>query len=126
MIGTQQNDPFFQMSGGPLQTITQFFPLDGTLRLCLDNIEFISTRMPRLNWMVTNGYNLRETGVNAIQDGVYTLGHAFDIFRLAQRARPRHRRVPAPRLVLSLSCLDRLLRGDRQVPRNAAESMRGR
>jgi methylmalonyl-CoA mutase N-terminal domain/subunit len=83
VIGTQQNDPFFQMSGGPLQTITQFFPLEGTLRLCLDNIEFISTRMPRLNWMVTNGYNLRETGVNAIQDGVYTLGHAFDIFRLA-------------------------------------------
>ena len=84
VIGTQQNDPFFQMSGGPLQTITQFFPLDGTLRLCLDNIEFISTRMPRLNWMVTNGYNLRETGVNAIQDGVYTLAHAFDIFRLAR------------------------------------------
>jgi methylmalonyl-CoA mutase N-terminal domain/subunit len=85
VIGTQQNDPFFQMSGGPLQTITQFFPLEGTLRLCVDNIEFISTRMQRLNWMVTNGYNLRETGVNAIQDGVYTLGHAFDIFRLAQQ-----------------------------------------
>jgi methylmalonyl-CoA mutase, N-terminal domain len=84
VIGTQQNDPFFQMSGGPLQTVTQFFPLDGTLRLCIDNIEFISTRMPRLNWMVTNGYNLRETGVNAIQDGVFTLGHAFDIFRLAK------------------------------------------
>jgi methylmalonyl-CoA mutase, N-terminal domain len=84
VIGTQQNDPFFQMSGGPMQTITQFFPLDGTLRLCIDNIEFISTRMPRLNWMVTNGYNLRETGVNAIQDGVFTLGHAFDIFRAAK------------------------------------------
>jgi methylmalonyl-CoA mutase N-terminal domain/subunit len=84
VIGTQQNDPFYQMSGGPLQTITQFFPLDGTLRLCLDNIEFISTRMPRLNWMVTNGYNLRETGVNAIEDGAFTLGHAFDIFRMAK------------------------------------------
>jgi methylmalonyl-CoA mutase N-terminal domain/subunit len=83
VIGTQQNDPFYQMSGGPLQTITEFFPLDGTLRLCLDNIEFISTRMPRLNWMVTNGYNLRETGVNAIEDGIFTLGHAFDIYRMA-------------------------------------------
>jgi methylmalonyl-CoA mutase N-terminal domain/subunit len=84
VIGTQQNDPFFQMSGGPLQTITQFFPLEGTLRLCLDNIEFIATRMTRLNWMVTNGYNLRETGVNAIEDGAFTLGHAFDIFRMAK------------------------------------------
>lgn len=85
VIGTQQNDPFYQMSGGPLQTITQFFPLDGTLRLCIDNIEFISKNMPRLNWMVTNGYNLRETGVNAIQDGAFTLGHAFDIFRRAKQ-----------------------------------------
>jgi methylmalonyl-CoA mutase, N-terminal domain len=84
VIGTQQNDPFYQMSGGPLQTITQFFPLDGTIRLCLDNIEFISQRMPRLNWMVTNGYNLRETGVNAVEDGAFTLAHAFDIFRMAK------------------------------------------
>ncbi len=84
VIGTQQNDPFFQMSGGPLQTTTQFFPLDGTLRLCLDNIEFITNNMPRLNWMVTNGYNLRETGVNAIEDGAFVLSHAFDIFRMAK------------------------------------------
>jgi len=84
VIGTQQNDPFYQMSGGPLQTVTQFFPLDGTLRLTLDNIEFISRNMPKLNWMVTNGYNLRETGVNAIQDGAFTLAHAFDIFRRAK------------------------------------------
>ncbi|MBI5445291.1 MAG: acyl-CoA mutase large subunit family protein [Deltaproteobacteria bacterium] len=84
VVGTQQNDPFYQMSGGPLQTVTQFFPLDGTLRLCVDNIAFISERMPKLNWMVTNGYNLRETGVNAVQDGAFTLGHAFDIFRMAK------------------------------------------
>ena len=31
-----------------------------------------------------NGYNLRETGVNAIQDGAFTLGHAFDIYRRAR------------------------------------------
>ena len=85
VIGTQQNDPFYQMSGGPLQTVTQFFPLEGTLRLCVDNIEYISKNLPRLNWMVTNGYNLRETGVNAIQDGAFTLGHAFNIFRLARQ-----------------------------------------
>jgi methylmalonyl-CoA mutase N-terminal domain/subunit len=84
VIGTQQNDPFYQMSGGPLQTIRQFFPMEGTLRCCLDNIEFISQNMPRLNWMVTNGYNLRETGIDAIQDGAFSLGHAFDIFRMAK------------------------------------------
>lgn len=26
VLGTQQNDPVYQMSGGPMQTITQFFP----------------------------------------------------------------------------------------------------
>jgi len=83
VIGTQQNDPFYQMSGGPLQTVTQFFPLEGTLRLAVDNIEFISQHMPRLNWMVTNGYNLRETGVNAIEDGAFTLGHAFAMYQRA-------------------------------------------
>lgn len=103
VIGTQQNDPFFQMSGGPLQTITQFFPLDGTLRLCIDNIEFISSRMPRLNWMVTNGYNLRETGVNAIDDGAFTLGHAFDIYRMA-RARGLDVNVFPRRASFFLSC----------------------
>lgn len=82
VVGTQQNDPVYQMSGGPLQTHTQFFPLDGILRLTIDNIEHISTRMPRLNWMVTNGYNLRETGTDAIQDGAFSLAHAFDIFRM--------------------------------------------
>ena len=85
VIGTQQNDPFYQMSGGPLQTTTRFFPIQGTLRLCIDNIEFMTEHMPRLNWMVTNGYNLRETGVNAIEDGAFTLAHAFDIFRMAQQ-----------------------------------------
>ena len=84
VIGTQQNDPFYQMSGGPLQTTTRFFPIEGSLRLCIDNIEFMTNNMPRLNWMVTNGYNLRETGVNAIEDGAFTLGHAFDIFRMAK------------------------------------------
>ncbi len=84
VIGTQQNDPFYQMSGGLLQTIRQFFPLEGTLRLCLDNIQFISENFPRLNWMVTNGYNLRETGIDAIQDGAFSLGHAFDIYRMAK------------------------------------------
>jgi methylmalonyl-CoA mutase N-terminal domain/subunit len=103
VIGTQQNDPFYQMSGGPLQTHIQFFPLDGIIRLTIDNIEFISTRMPKLNWMVTNGYNLRETGVNAVQDGAFSLGHAFDIFRMCQE-RGLDVNVFARRASFFLSC----------------------
>ncbi len=103
VVGTQQNDPLYQMSGGPLQTHIQFFPLDGILRLCVDNIEHISTKMPRLNWMVTNGYNLRETGVNAVQDGAFSLSHAFDIFRQCQE-RGLDVNVFARRASFFLSC----------------------
>lgn len=103
VIGTQQNDPFYQMSGGPLQTTTRFFPIQGTLRLCIDNIEFMTNNMPRLNWMVTNGYNLRETGVNAIEDGAFTLGHAFDIFRMARQRGLDINRFPK-RASFFLSC----------------------
>lgn len=83
VIGTQQNDPLFQMSGGPHQTVTQFFPWEGTLRLCLDIVEFASRRMPKLNWMVTNAYNLRDTGVSAVQEAAFALSHAVNIFELA-------------------------------------------
>jgi len=80
VIGTQQNDPLFQMSGGPLQTITQFFPLEGTLRLNLDIIEFMAKYYPKLNWMVTNSYNMRETGLSAVEEGAFALAHAFNIY----------------------------------------------
>ena len=83
VIGTQQNDPLFQMSGGPHQTIAQFFPWEGTLRLCLDIVEFASRRMPKLNWMVTNAYNLRDTGVSATQEAAFAISHALNIFELA-------------------------------------------
>jgi len=83
VVGTQQNDPLFQMSGGPHETIAKFFPWEGTLRLCLDIIEFASRRMPKLNWMVTNAYNLRDTGVSAVQEAAFALSHAINIFELA-------------------------------------------
>lgn len=83
VIGTQQNDPLFQMSGGPHQTIAQFFPWEGTLRLCLDIIEFACKEMPKLNWMVTNAYNLRDTGVSAVQEAAFSISHAVNIFELA-------------------------------------------
>ncbi len=85
LVGTQHNDPLYQLSGGPLQTTTQYFPLDGILRLVVDNIEFLTQHMPKLNWMVSNLYNLRETGVTAVQEIAFGLSHAFDVFRLAQQ-----------------------------------------
>ena len=103
VIGTQQNDPLFQMSGGPHQTVTQFFPWEGTLRLCLDIVEFASRQMPKLNWMVTNAYNLRDTGVSAVQEAAFALAHALNIFELAC-ARGLHIDEFAPRASFFSSC----------------------
>jgi len=83
ILGTIQNDPVYQMSGGPLQTTTQFFPLDGIVRLCVDVIEHASNYFPKLNWMVCNGYNARDTGINAVQEIAFSLGLAIDIFKRA-------------------------------------------
>lgn len=103
VIGTQQNDPFYQMSGGPLQTTTQFFPLEGTLRLHLDIIEFMAKNFPKVNWTATNAYNMRETGLNAVQEGAFALAHAFDAFK---RAVGRGLNIDefAPRASLFCSC----------------------
>ncbi|HSB04685.1 MAG TPA: methylmalonyl-CoA mutase family protein [Thermodesulfobacteriota bacterium] len=79
IIGTQQDDPLFQMSGGPLQTHIQFFPLDQIMRLCVDVAEYCTRYLPRLNWMPANGYNIRETGVNAVQEGAFAIAGALNI-----------------------------------------------
>ncbi len=80
VLGTIQNDPLFQMSGGPLQTTTQFFPLDGIIRLGVDVIEHASRHFPKLNWLVCNGYNARDTGINAVQEVAFSLALAIDVF----------------------------------------------
>lgn len=81
ILGTIQNDPIFQMSGGPFQTTIQFFPFDGIIRLCVDVIEYCSRNLPRLNWMVANTYNVRDTGVNAVEEAAFSFALAFDVFR---------------------------------------------
>ncbi|MGD8386180.1 MAG: methylmalonyl-CoA mutase family protein [Desulfobacteraceae bacterium] len=86
VLGTIQNDPIFQMSGGPLQTTTQFFPLEGIIRLSVDVIEHASLHFPKLNWLVCNGYNARDTGIDAVQEIAFSLALAVDVFeRVLQR-----------------------------------------
>ncbi|MBI4562497.1 MAG: methylmalonyl-CoA mutase [Candidatus Rokubacteria bacterium] len=75
--GTVMNDPLFQISGGvPLSTHTRFFPLGPAMRLAVDTLEYCSRHLPRINTPCVNGYNVRETGVNAIQEIAFTLAGA--------------------------------------------------
>ncbi len=77
LSGTQQDDPLFQMSGGPLQTHIQFFPLDQIMRLCVDVAEYCARYLPKLNWMPANGYNIRETGVSAVHEAAFAMSGAL-------------------------------------------------
>jgi methylmalonyl-CoA mutase N-terminal domain/subunit len=74
------------MSGGPLQTHIQFFPLDQILRLCVDVAEYCSRYLPKLNWMPANGYNIRETGVSAVHEAAFAMSGALYVSeRLIER-----------------------------------------
>jgi methylmalonyl-CoA mutase N-terminal domain/subunit len=77
LSGTQQDDPLFQMSGGPLQTHVQYFPLDQIMRLCVDVAEYCARNLPKLNWMPANGYNIRETGVSAAHEAAFAMSGAL-------------------------------------------------
>ncbi len=81
VIGTQQNDPFFQMSGGPLQTITAVLPArrhSATLPR-QHRVHLHADAAPELD----GDQRLQPAGDRGQRDPgrVYTLGHAFDIFR---------------------------------------------
>lgn len=75
--GTVMNDPLFQISGGvPLATHTRFFPLGSAMRLAVDTMEYCARHLPQLNTPCVNGYNVRETGINAVQEIAFTLAGA--------------------------------------------------
>ena len=76
--------------------------------------------MPRWHPVSISGYHIREAGSTAAQELAFTLKDGLHLRRAADRARDRRRRLrAAPELLLQRA--DRLLRGDRQVPRRAPD-----
>ena len=96
------------------------FPIDPAMRLCGDMIEWCSQRMPRWHPISISGYHIREAGSTAQQELAFTLK---DGLTYVEQAVARGLDVDdfAPRLSLLLQRADRLLRGDRQVPRGATD-----
>lgn len=81
MIGTIQVEPFFLMGGTQVSLGTgKWLPLEVAMRCCIDNIEFITKKSPRFNYIICNTYNVRESGVNAIWEGAVGLATSFCIF----------------------------------------------
>ena len=82
-------------------------------------IEWCTHHMPRWHPISISGYHIREAGATAQQELAFTLKDGLTYVEQAIARGLRRRRVRAATVVL-LQRPDRLLRGDRQVPRRAA------
>jgi methylmalonyl-CoA mutase N-terminal domain/subunit len=86
LIGTIMNCPFTQLVGPTFQANTAFFPIDLALKIGLDLIEFLLPRAPKWNILNVNSRNIREIGVDAIQEAAFVLALGTDyVDRLCKR-----------------------------------------
>lgn len=81
LIGTIMNCALTQFVGPTFQSITTFFPIDLTIKIGLDVMEYIVPRMSRWNIVNINAYNIRETGVDAIQEAAFSMSLAVDYIK---------------------------------------------
>ena len=95
------------------------FPPAPSMRLVTDTIEFGTRELPRWNTVSISGYHIREAGSTAVQELAFTIA---DGMAYVEAALARGLRIDdfAPRSQLLLQQPQRLLRGDRQVPRVAS------
>jgi len=81
LIGTIMNCALTQFVGPTFQAATSFFPIDLTVKIGLDVMEYLIPRSPRWNIVNINAYNVRETGVNAIQEAAFSISLAADYIK---------------------------------------------
>ena len=54
------------------------FPIEPSMRLVIDTIEYATRHMPRWNPISISGYHIREAGSNAVQELAFTLADGFE------------------------------------------------
>jgi methylmalonyl-CoA mutase N-terminal domain/subunit len=75
------NCAFTQLVGPTFQANTVFFPIDLQVKIALDVIEYLIPRCPRWNIINVNSRNIRETGVDAVQEVAFALSLACDYIK---------------------------------------------
>ena len=71
LIGTIMNCPLTQLVGPNHEAVSRFFPVRSSIDIGLDVMEYCTRHMPRWNIVNINAYNIRECGVNAIQEAAF-------------------------------------------------------
>lgn len=78
LIGTMMNCPFTQLVGPTFQANTDFFPIDLAMKIGLDLIEYLVRVAPKWNVLNVNSRNIRESGVDAVQEAAFALSLGAD------------------------------------------------
>ncbi len=81
LIGTIMNCAITQLVGPTFQSGTHFFPLEPAIKIACDVMEHCIKNIPRWNIININPRNIRETGVNAIQEIAFAFCLASDYIR---------------------------------------------
>ncbi len=86
LIGTIMNCPITQYVGPTLQSNLAWFPFDLSVKIGYDLMEYITPRIPRWNIININAYNMRETGIDAVQEAAFSMALVADYIKgLLQR-----------------------------------------
>ena len=72
--GTAQNDILKEFIGRG----TWIFPVEPSMRLIADTVEFCAKRVPKYSPISVCGYHIRESGANPVQEMAYAFGIALD------------------------------------------------
>jgi methylmalonyl-CoA mutase N-terminal domain/subunit len=78
LIGTIMNCCLTQLVGPTFQANTAFFPIDLNLKIGLDLMEYLIPRLPKWNILNVNSRNIREIGVDAVQEASFALALGVD------------------------------------------------
>jgi methylmalonyl-CoA mutase N-terminal domain/subunit len=99
LMGTTQNDILKDF----IARGTYIFPVEPSIKLVLDIVEYCFKHVPKWNTLSITGYHIREAGADAIQELAFTMANAIVYIEKAQE---RGLDVDdfAPRLSYSLGC----------------------
>lgn len=78
LIGTIMNCPVTQLVGPNYEAVSRFFPIRPSVEIGLDIMEYCTKHMPRWNIVNINAYNIRECGVNAVQEAAFAFSLAVE------------------------------------------------
>jgi methylmalonyl-CoA mutase N-terminal domain/subunit len=76
------NCAFTQLVGPAYKANTTFFPIDYAVKLGLDLMEYCIKNLPKWNILNINAYNMRETGIDGVQEIAFTIALAMDYMDL--------------------------------------------